>query len=166
MSSLNGEVILADQSIGDALQLRIFGDEFYARRETLDGYTVIYDTEQRRYCYATLAVGRFVSAGIPVYKPAPRNLRRHLKEDPDVRNEKFGLRYARIRPPEEDAETALMRTLGADGGLLNGRKLHRGQIQVLTSWSISTTYAPTSPLPMWKRCSTPMTTRRMVTTVR
>ena len=132
MSSLNGEVILADQSIGDALQLRIFGDEFYARRETLDGYTVIYDTEQRRYCYATLAVGRFVSAGIPVYKPAPRNLRRHLKEDPDVRNEKFGLRYARIRPPEEDAETALMRTLGADGGLLNGRKLHRGQIQGLT----------------------------------
>ena len=132
MSSLNGEVILADQSVGDALQLRIFGDEFYARRETLDGYTDIYDTEQRRYCYATLAVGRFVSTGIPVYKPAPRNLRRHLKEDPEVRNEKFGLRYARIRPPEEDAETGRMRTLGPDGGLLNGRKLHRGQIQGLT----------------------------------
>jgi len=132
MSSLNGEVILVDQSVGDSLQLRIFGDEFYARRETLEGYTVIYDTEQRRYCYATLAAGRFVSTGIPVYKPAPRNLRRHLKENPEVRNEKFGLRYAHIRPPEEDADTGLMRTLGPDGGLLNGRKLHRGNIQGLT----------------------------------
>ncbi len=132
MSSLNGEVILADQGVGEALQLRIFGDEFYARRETLDGYTVIYDSDQRRYCYANLAVGRFVSTGIPVYKPAPRNLRRHLKEDPEVRNEKFGQRYARIRLPEEDSETMLMRTLGPDGGLLNGRKLHRGQIQGLT----------------------------------
>lgn len=132
MSSLNGEVILADQSVGDPLQLRIFGDEFYARRETLDGYTVIYDTEQRRYCYATLAVGRFVSTGIPVYKPAPPNLRRHLKEDPEVRNEKFGLRYAQLRPPEDGSETTMMRTLGPDGGLLNGRKLHRGQILGLT----------------------------------
>lgn len=132
MSSLNGEVILADQGIGDPLQLRIFGDEFYARRETLDGYTVIYDTEQRRYCYATLAVGRFVSTGIPVYKPAPRNLRKHLKEDPEVRNEKFAQHYARIRPSEENAETGLMRTLGPDAGLLNGRKLHKGSIQGLT----------------------------------
>ena len=132
MSSLNEEVTLVDQGVGDSLQLRIFGDEFYARRETLDGYTVIYDTEQRRYCYAILAVGRFVSTGIPTYKPAPRNLRRHIKENPEVRNEKFGLRYARIRPPEEDAETGLMRTLGPDGGLLNGRKLHKGRVQGLT----------------------------------
>ncbi len=132
MSSLNGEVILVDQNVGDALQLRIFGDEFYARRETLDGYTVIYDTEQCRYCYATLAVGRFVSTGIPVYKPVPPALRRHLKEDPKVRNEKFGFRYARIRPPEAEAETGLMRTLGPDGGLLTGRKLHKGQVQGLT----------------------------------
>jgi hypothetical protein len=121
MSSLNGEVTRVDQRVGDALQLRIFGDEFYARRETLDGYTVIYDTEQHRYCYATLAVGRFVSTGIPVHKPVPRSLRKHLKEDPDVRNEKFGLRYARLRPPEEAAETGLMRTLGPDGGLLRAR---------------------------------------------
>ena len=59
-------------------------------------------------------------------------MRRHLKEDPEVRNEKFGLRYGHIRPPEDDAETGLMRTLGPDGGLLNGRKLHTGQIQGLT----------------------------------
>jgi M6 family metalloprotease-like protein len=132
MSSLNGEVILADQGVGDALQLRIFGDEFYARRETLDGYTVLYDSEQRRYCYSTLAVGRFISTGVPVYKPVPRNLRRHLKEDPEVRNEKFALRYASIRPPERDAVTGLVHTLGPEGGLLSGRSLHRGQVQGLT----------------------------------
>ncbi len=132
MSSLNGEVILCDQSVGDASQLRIFGDEFYARRETLGGSTVVYDTDRRCYCYATLAVGRFVSTGIPVYKPAPRGLRRHLKEDPTVRNEKFSQRYAWLRPPEEDADTGGMRTLGPDGGLLSGRKLHRGPIRGLT----------------------------------
>lgn len=132
MSSLNGEVIIADQSVGDQLQLRVFGDEFYARRETLEGYTVIYDSEQGRYCYAALAVGRFVSTGVPVHKPVPRYLRRHLKEDPGVRNEKFGRRYDRIRPSEEEADTGRMRTFGPDGGLLSGRKLHRGQIRGLT----------------------------------
>ena len=132
MSSLNGEVILCDQHVGEPLQLKIFGDEFYARRETQDGYTVVYDSERRCYSYATLAVGRFVSSGIPVYKPAPPGLRRHLKEDAEVRNEKFGQRYARIRPPEEDADVGVMRTLGPDGGLLNGRKLHTGQVRGLT----------------------------------
>ncbi len=132
MSSLNGEIIVADQSVGDPIQLRVLGDEFYARRETLDGYTVLYDSEQGRYCYATLAVGRFVSTGVPVFKPVPHNLRRHLKEDPGVRNEKFEQRYSRIRPPEEEADTGLMRTFGPDGGLLTGRKLLTGMIKGLT----------------------------------
>ncbi|MGB0911563.1 MAG: peptidase M6, partial [Nitrospirales bacterium] len=104
MSSLNGEVILADQGIGDPLQLRVYGDEFYARRETLDGYTVIYDNQQRRYCYVDLAAGRLISTGTPTHKPAPRVLRKHLKEDAEVRNEKFGQRYDRLRPVEEDAQ--------------------------------------------------------------
>lgn len=132
MSSLNGEVILCDQSVGDPIQLRIYGDEFYARRETLDGYTVVYDSQQRLYCYANLAVGRFISTGVPVYKPPPANLPKHLKEDPEVRNEKFGQRYDRFRISEEDVDVAVMRTLGPDGGLLDGRKLHRGHIRGLT----------------------------------
>ena len=132
MSSLNGEVIICDQSLGEPLQLRIFGDEFYSRRETLDGYSVVYDTARRCYCYATLAVGRFVSTGVPTYKLVPRELRRHLKEDPRIRNEKFGQRYAQLRPPEEDGIPGMMRTLGAEGGLLSGRKLHRGPVKGLT----------------------------------
>ncbi len=132
MSSLNGEVISADQGIGETIQLRIFGDEFYARRETLDGYTVIYDTQQKRYCYATLAVGRFVSSGVPLYKPAPIELRKHLKENTDVRNEKFSIRHNCIRSHEESADTGMMRTLGSEEGLLSGRKLHKGNIRGLT----------------------------------
>ncbi len=119
MCSLNGEVILCGQGAGDPLQLRVFGDEFYARRETLDGYTVVYDTNISCYCFATLATGRFVSTGVPVHKPAPQIIRRHLKEDPIVRNEKFGKRYDSLRAPEEDSDIGIMRTLGADDGLLS-----------------------------------------------
>lgn len=132
MSSLNGEIVVADQSIGNSLQLRIFGDEFYARRETLNGYTVIYDNQQKQYCYATLTVGRFVSSGIPVYKPAPVNLRKHLKETPDVRNEKFSMRHSCLRNHQHENESSQMRTLGTEQGLLTGRKLHKGNIKGLT----------------------------------
>ncbi len=132
MSSLNGEVILADQATGDTLQLRVFGDEFYCRHETLDGYTVIYDTQQRCYCYVTLAEGRFISSGIPVSKSSPQNLRKHLKEDKEVRNEKFSQRHSCIRSKNEEVESEFMRTLGSDEGLLNGRKLHQGNIRGLT----------------------------------
>lgn len=132
MSSLNGEVIVCGQRIGDPVQLRIYGDEFYGRRETLDGYTTVYDSSRHCYCYATLAVGHFMSTGIPTSKPVPGELRRHLKEDPKVRNEKFGLRYGHIRPPEETADLGVMRTLGPEDGLLQGRKLHTGNVQGLT----------------------------------
>lgn len=132
MSALNGEVIVAGQSVGDSIQLKIFGDEFYARRETIDGYTVIYDTQRGEYCYATLAEGRLVSSGIPLHKNKPATLRKHLKDSPKVRNQKFGLRYQQLRPPEEVENASVMRTLGAEGGLLQGRKLHHGNVQGLT----------------------------------
>ena len=132
MSSLNGDVIVVDQGVGEPLQLRIFGDEFYARRETLDGYTVLYDTQQRCYCYAALAVGRFVSTGIPVYKNTPQSLRKHLKEDPQVRNEKFGQRHSCLRMHVEENDFERMRTLGSQEGLLSGRKLHQGNVRGLT----------------------------------
>jgi M6 family metalloprotease-like protein len=131
MSALNGEVIVAGQSVGEPIQLKIFGDEFYARRETTDGYTVLYDTQRGEYCYARLAEGRLVSSGIPMYKNKPVTLRKHLKDSSKVRNKKFGLRYQQLRPPEELGNASVMRTLGAEGGLLQGRKLHHGNVQGL-----------------------------------
>ncbi len=132
MSALNGETIVCGQHVGGDVQLRIFGDEFYARYETVDGYTVVYDTDRGRYCYATLAAGRFVSSGVAIGKPIPDGLRRHLKEDPEVRNERFGRRYDQLRPRESESGSSETRTLGPDDGLLEGRKLHRGTVRGLT----------------------------------
>ncbi len=132
MSALIGETIACDQRTGDEVQLRIFGDEFYARYETLDGYTVVFDKGYGCYCYALLAAGRFVSSGVPIGKPLPNGLRKHLKEEPGLRNEKFEQNYNRLRPREIDPDSSATFTLGPDDGLLSGRKLHQGTVRGLT----------------------------------
>lgn len=132
MTALDGELVVCDQGSGEPVQLRAFGDEFYARYETVDGHTVVYDTELGCYCYATLAAGRFVSTGVPTHKPAPPDLPRHLKESPEVRNEKFERRYDQIRPREAVSGSSESRTLGPDDGLLEGRKLTHGTVRGLT----------------------------------
>ena len=132
MSVLTGETIVCGQRTGGEIQLKIFGDEFYARYETLDGYTVVFDKDYGGYCYALLAAGRFVSSGVPVGKPLPAGLRKHLKESPDVRNEKFEQNYDVIRPLEVDPDSSGTRTFGPDGGLLRGRRVSQGTVRGLT----------------------------------
>ncbi|MCF6188181.1 MAG: M6 family metalloprotease domain-containing protein [Desulfobulbaceae bacterium] len=132
MSVLIGEMIVCGQRTGGEVQLRIFGDEFYARYETVDGYTVVFDKDYGGYCYALLAAGRFVSSGVPIGKPLPAGLRKHLKEAPEVRNEKFAQNYSLFRAPEIDPDSSGTRTLGPDGGLLDGRKLNQGTVRGLT----------------------------------
>ena len=67
------------QPDGAKLKLRVFGDEFYARTETLDGYTVVYDPATRSYHYADVA--RDGSAFVPMVEKAhlkaPHGLNRH-----------------------------------------------------------------------------------------
>ncbi len=132
MSVLIGDTIVCGQHTGGDVQLKIFGDEFYARYETLDGYTVVFDKGHGCYCYALLAAGRFVSSGAPVGKPLPDGLRKHLKEKPAVYNEKFELSYNRLHPRETDPDSSATRTIGPDDGLLEGRKLHQGTVRGLT----------------------------------
>jgi hypothetical protein len=76
MSAIVGERLIFGQHDGPDIELRVFGDEFYARYETLQGYTVVYDLDLGQYCYATLEDGRFVSTGSPLSKPVPYGLRR------------------------------------------------------------------------------------------
>ncbi len=54
MSAIFAETIIFPQENGSDVELVVFGDEFYARYETKDGYTVVYDPDRGLYCYALL----------------------------------------------------------------------------------------------------------------
>jgi len=133
MSALEGEVVICSQQKEAGVSLRVFGDEFYARYESLEGYTVLYDVDIGKYCYALLIRGHLVSSGIPNNQDPPVEVTKHLQEDSLVRALNFDQEYSRIRPTEtrdDDDETA--RVLGRDSGLLTGRKLHQGHVKGLT----------------------------------
>ena len=125
-------MIVCDQHDGEAIALSVYGDEFYARYETQEGYTVVYDTDIGCYCYAMCSSGHFVSTGAHVGKVIPIGIRRHLKESPQVRNQKFLQRHAELRPTEIARASHEARTLGPAGGLLSGRRLTQGQVTGLT----------------------------------
>jgi M6 family metalloprotease-like protein len=77
----NGRPIEWTQPNGTVLELRVFGDEFYGRTETLDGHTVVFDTNENVYYYAKLsadgtafeASDQMVAQDAPT--PASKNLR-------------------------------------------------------------------------------------------
>ena len=84
------------------MELVVFGDEFYARYETQNGYTAIYDNALGQYCYAILQAGAFASSQIPISAPPPSGLAPHLEEAEPIRREKFTQRYSQLRPSESD----------------------------------------------------------------
>lgn len=133
MSAIFGELLTFGQPHGPDIELRVFGDEHYARYETIDGFTVILDQEKGLYCYARLSSGAFVSTGVPATDPPPADLVRHLQESGAVVEAKAAsraaLRNARAgRPVSED----VVRTIGPNQGLLEGRILSTGDIKGLT----------------------------------
>jgi len=108
--------------------LRSFGDEFYSRLETLDGYTVMLDLEGG-ITYACLKDGRLVSTGVSIAEPPPQGLPRHLQEYQTVKYDVFADNFMNIwkidiRNPEF--------TLGPNNGLLNGRQRNLGDVLGLT----------------------------------
>ena len=133
MSAIFGEVLKFGQPNGDEIELRVFGDEHYARYETLDGFTAVYDTEYGQYCYARLAAGVFRSTGTPVTQPPPSDLVRHLQEAPEVVESRSQARKSRRsalaggRPADQ-----VVRTFGPNQGLLEGRVLSTGVVKGLT----------------------------------
>ena len=131
-SAIFGERLLLPQERGDRVELIVYGDEFYARYETLSGHTAVYDPSIGRFAYAQLASGHLVSTGVPVEKPPPPGLPTHLREDPAVRNERFGRRYEELRPRPALGEGDRLQTFGVQNGLLEGRRLSQGQIRGLT----------------------------------
>ncbi len=68
------------QPDGTVLDLRVFGDEYYARTETAEGFTVVYNREDNSYHYADIAAdgSALVPTGnrveIDVKPPTPAHL--------------------------------------------------------------------------------------------
>jgi hypothetical protein len=87
MSAIFGERLTLAQANGPDVTLVVTGDEHYARYETEDGYSVVYDNDAGRYCYALLVDGRFVSSGAPVPGPRPAGAVLHGTESDDARLE-------------------------------------------------------------------------------
>ncbi|HOX26607.1 MAG TPA: M6 family metalloprotease domain-containing protein [Candidatus Krumholzibacteria bacterium] len=83
----HGEAFRLGQPDGSLVDVRVWGDEFYQRVESLDGYTLVRDPATGVICYADLAgdASGFVSTGIPVSQPAPAGLRRGLQLAPAAR---------------------------------------------------------------------------------
>ena len=102
MSAIFGESLIFPQDNGSDVELVVFGDEFYSRRETKDGYTVIYDDELGQYCYAILQEGEFASSGIPISQQPPLGLEFHLEEGKPIQRKKFARRYTQLRPSESE----------------------------------------------------------------
>ena len=132
MSAIFGETLVFRQDGGEFVELVVFGDEFYARYETTSGYSVVYDTDMQKYCYAIVIKGTFASSGAPISKPAPPGLKKHLKESGEVRNRKFQERFARMATPEPYGAPHFLKTFGANEGLLPGRRVSSGKVKGLT----------------------------------
>lgn len=133
MSAIRAEKLRLGQSNGPDVTLLVFGDEFYARYENEDGFSVVYDTDKGLYCYALVIDGEFVSSGMSLEEKPPEGIRRHMRESDQVRKAKFELRYGMMTPPPLGGGNApTMKTLGPDNGLLEGPKIHQGKILGLT----------------------------------
>jgi M6 family metalloprotease-like protein len=134
MSAIFGETLTLTQREGEPMRLVVFGDEMYARYETVDGYTVVYDQDAGAFCYAEVNKGVLASSGVRAdSQPPPSDAERHLHEELEVRNERVLARREEMAPAaghREDQEALL--TFGPSGGLLNGRRLTSGQVRGLT----------------------------------
>src|SRR5262245_38134210 len=133
MSAIFGEVLTFGQAKGPEIALKVFGDEHYARYEDLNGFTAIYDDQLGLFCYARLSAGSFRSTGTPLSEPPPAGLVRHLQESQDTivaRAQARKLRRAAMAGGRREAE--VVRTLGPNQGLLEGRVLSIGTIKGLT----------------------------------
>ena len=99
MTAIFGERLTFGQERGPDVELCVWGDEYYARYETPEGYSAIYDDGKGVFTYARVEDGRFVSTGVPIAEPAPSGLTPHAEETDAVRVAKAAARRATMHPP-------------------------------------------------------------------
>lgn len=79
-----GETTWFSQPNGSVLELRIFGDEFYAVTETTGGYVLVFDPATKAYYYALLSANgdELVSSGVMVREgdnPKALGFKKHIR---------------------------------------------------------------------------------------
>lgn len=132
MSAIFGEKLIFPQEGGKDVELTVNGDEFYARYENNEGYTVVYDQELGEFCYAELIHGTLVSSRVKLTEKPPNGVRRHIREMPDARTEKFNRRFQLMQPPVQPLlPIDTIRTFGPNNGLLTGRQVNSGDVRGL-----------------------------------
>jgi hypothetical protein len=101
MTGIFGDTISFKQENGPEVSLVVHGDESYARYETPEGYTVVYDPDLGLYTYAlTGDDGTFVSTKTPISEEPPANLPLHLQESFPVRAAKAEAKIKRRSAPD------------------------------------------------------------------
>ncbi len=78
----DGEPITWTQRDGTVLQLRVLGDDLYAVTQTVDGFTVLYDSASGNYVFAEkdAATGDLKPGKVPAHRPPPAGLAPRLRE--------------------------------------------------------------------------------------
>jgi M6 family metalloprotease-like protein len=133
MSAIFGEILTFGQANGQEIRLKTFGDEDYARYESLTGFTAVYDSETGVFCYARLSAGALTSTGVALSQDPPMGLVRHLQETGEIIAARAQAQAAqRSAMTGGGREAAIVRTIGPNHGLLEGRTLSIGTVKGLT----------------------------------
>lgn len=123
---MNGEIVSIRQSNGVDVTMRVWGDEFYAVGETVDGYTVVRDSITGLFCYARRSAdGRELeSTGKPMREMPPPGLVPHVRIDQDAARQKALRarsdfeRRANAGQPDPRVQSASGPTLGSVVGIV------------------------------------------------
>jgi hypothetical protein len=94
MTGVFGKKVAIGQENGPDVDLVVFGDEHYARYETPDGYSAIYDPKLGLFSYAIVRNGQFESSGVPITNDPPPRAQKHAEEAPEVRLAKVAAKQA------------------------------------------------------------------------
>jgi len=136
----DGKPVEWAQADGTVVQLRVFGDEFYARTETEDGYTVVYNATDCSYYYGELSGDKksLVAGSHLVGEKGYRPAKRHLSLPKEVEAQKWGQRKDELLPDEEAKWAGLVKEAQARRGK-KGRgpeKGGSGQVQQIVGITI------------------------------
>lgn len=102
MSVVVGQKVMLGQREGPDVELVVDGDELYARYETPQGYSVVYDEQRGMFCYALLVDGAFVSTGVALDREPPTGAVLRGRESDAVRVVMREAARARRFPSKQD----------------------------------------------------------------